>query len=94
AKHFNERGLPGKDYAYTNPGMNKVMQAVGRVIRGEKDHGAVLLVDERYMQSQYQDLFKKEWSDYRVVFNDDELEDELQTFFINDDKTNANKGQL
>ena len=94
AKHFNERGLPGKDYAYTYPGMNKVMQAVGRVIRGEKDHGAVLLVDERYMQSQYQDLFKKEWSDYRVVFNDDELEDELQTFFINDDKTNANKGQL
>ena len=81
ADFFDEKGLPGKDYAYLNPGMNKVMQAVGRVIRSETDKGAVLLIDDRYLLQQYRDLFKVEWSDYEVVFSPKEVEDTLEGFF-------------
>ena len=82
AEFFDENGLPGKDYAYLNPGMNKVMQAVGRVIRSEDDKGAVLLIDDRYLLQQYRELFKVEWSDYEVVFSPKEVEDTLNEFFI------------
>lgn len=81
AKYYNSLSLSGKDYAYTYPGMNKVMQAVGRVIRSEKDNGAVLLIDERYAQSHYRDLFRHEWSDYRIVLNTEEIGEELKSFF-------------
>ena len=64
--------------------MNRVMQAVGRVIRSEEDVGAVLLIDERYMHRQYQDLFKAEWNNYRVVLTIDDLKDELVSFYKND----------
>lgn len=86
ARFFTENGLPGKDYAYLNPGMNKVMQAVGRVIRSETDKGAVLLIDDRYLLQQYRDLFKTEWSDYEVVFSPKEVEDTLNEFFINNEE--------
>ncbi len=82
AEFFDEKDLPGKDYAYLNPGMNKVMQAVGRVIRSETDKGAVLLVDDRYLLQQYRDLFKVEWSEYEVVFSPKEVEEILSIFFL------------
>ena len=81
AKYYDEKGLSGHDYAYLNPGMNKVMQALGRVIRSEDDRGAVLLIDERYLNNEYRDLFKAEWRDYEVVFNKEELEDIIKDFF-------------
>ena len=81
AEFFDENGLPGKDYAYLNPGMNKVMQAVGRVIRSEDDRGAILLIDDRYLLQQYRDLFKVEWSEYEVVFSPLEVEEILGDFF-------------
>ena len=81
AKHYDEKGLNGHDYAYINPGMNKVMQALGRVIRSESDKGAVLLIDERYLNNEYRDSFKAEWRSYEVVFNEKELEDILKDFF-------------
>ena len=61
--------------------MNKVMQAVGRLIRTESDRGAALLIDERYMWNDYKSLFKKEWKDYEVVYNQEELAETLQRFF-------------
>ena len=81
AAYYKEKGLKGHDYAYTNPGMNKVMQAVGRVIRSETDKGAALLIDERYLYRNYRDLFRSEWSDYEVVLYSDEVKDILQKFF-------------
>ena len=69
-------------YAYLNPGMNKVMQALGRVIRSETDRGAVLLIDERYLTNDYRDLFKSEWRKYEVAFSPKEVSDILQDFFI------------
>lgn len=81
AHYFKEQGKPGHDYAYLNPGMNKIMQAVGRVIRSEEDRGATLLIDERYMNHQYQDLFRVEWSNYLVVLEPQEVKNHLLDFF-------------
>ena len=81
AEYFVERELPGHDYAYLNPGMNKVMQAVGRVIRSEEDRGAVLLIDERYLYKQYRDLYREEWNNYKVVYSPKEVEEILSKFF-------------
>lgn len=81
AKYYDKLGMPGLDYAYVDPGMNKVMQAVGRVIRSEKDKGAILLIDERYMLNKYQDLFKSEWRNYQVVFNKEDINQLLLQFY-------------
>lgn len=48
----------GFAYAYRYPGMNKVLQAAGRVIRTKTDRGIVLLLDERFLQRSYQELFR------------------------------------
>ena len=61
--------------------MNKIMQALGRVIRSENDKGAVLLIDERYLTNEYRDLFKAEWKEYEVVFSPCEVSDICKTFF-------------
>lgn len=81
SEYYDDQGLSGRDYAYLYPGMNKIMQAVGRVIRSEKDRGAVLLIDERYMSRQYQDLYRAEWKNYQVVLSADEVEENLSKFF-------------
>ena len=81
AKYYDAKEESGYNYAYLNPGMNKVMQALGRVIRSETDRGAVLLIDERYLNNEYRDLFKVEWKEYEVVFSPQEVDDILQDFF-------------
>ena len=55
---FDENGY---DYAYVYPGINKVQQAAGRVIRTETDKGRVLLIDDRYISSKYSSLLPLEW---------------------------------
>lgn len=80
-EYYKQNETNGFAYAYTYPGMNKVMQAVGRLIRTENDRGAALLIDERYMWNDYKTLFKKEWDDYEVVYNIEELTEALQMFF-------------
>ena len=59
--YFDQKGLYGFDYAYRYPGMNKVLQAAGRVIRTEKDRGVIALLDERFNYSQYRKMFPREW---------------------------------
>lgn len=65
--YFNEKKKEGFSYAYQFPGMNKVLQAAGRVIRTTEDKGAVLLLDDRFLQSSYQKLFPREWFPHDVV---------------------------
>nr|WP_169084737.1 ATP-dependent DNA helicase [Paenibacillus sp. PL91]MBC9201742.1 ATP-dependent DNA helicase [Paenibacillus sp. PL91] len=60
-EYFNEQGKSGYDYAYVFPGMNKVLQAGGRLIRSETDRGTLVLIDDRYLQSHYQRLLPEEW---------------------------------
>lgn len=66
-KHFQRRGKNGFDYAYTYPGMNKVLQAGGRLIRSEQDYGMVILVDDRYLTAKYQGLLPEMWRDFTVL---------------------------
>lgn len=61
--YFDQKGLSGFDYAYRYPGMNKVLQAAGRVIRTEDDHGVILLLDERFQKEKGKEIFPKEWAD-------------------------------
>ncbi|MCH5251374.1 MAG: ATP-dependent DNA helicase [Lachnospiraceae bacterium] len=65
--YYDEKKGKGFDYAYLYPGVNKVFQAGGRVIRTAEDKGAILLLDERFLQRQYLDLFPREWFPYEVV---------------------------
>ena len=65
--YYNEKNKDGFSYAYLYPGMNKVLQSAGRVIRTTEDVGAVLLLDERFMKRQYQTLFPREWYPYEIV---------------------------
>ena len=59
--YFDQKGLYGFDYAYRYPGMNKVLQAAGRVIRTEDDRGVILLLDERFQREKGKEIFPKEW---------------------------------
>lgn len=67
--YFEEEKGMGFEYAYVYPGMNKVMQAAGRVIRTEEDRGVVLLIDQRFSYPSYKKLFPQEWNSCRYVKN-------------------------
>ncbi len=64
---YQEREGAGFEYAFRYPGMNKVLQAAGRVIRTTEDKGIILLLDERFLEEGYQRLFPKEWKDCKRV---------------------------
>jgi error-prone DNA polymerase len=59
--YFEQQNAAGFDYAYTFPGMNRVLQAVGRVIRSDTDRGVVLLIDTRFNETRYRRLFPSWW---------------------------------
>ncbi|WP_127530678.1 ATP-dependent DNA helicase [Paenibacillus kobensis] len=60
-------GRSGFDYAYVYPGMNKVLQAGGRLIRSENDRGSLLLIDDRYLAQPYNRLLPAQWKEYTIV---------------------------
>lgn len=64
--YFDSRGMRGFDYAYLYPGINKVLQSAGRVIRTETDRGVVLLLDDRFSRRQYRDSFPREWENCQI----------------------------
>lgn len=78
--YFGEREGQGFEYAYLYPGMNKVLQAAGRVIRTVDDRGILLLLDERFLYSGNQQLFPKEWEDYKIV-TVDQVQEEGKAFW-------------
>ncbi|WP_405081220.1 ATP-dependent DNA helicase [Paenibacillus chitinolyticus] len=65
-EHFDRDGRSGFDYAYVFPGMNKVMQAGGRLIRTENDYGTLVLIDDRFLQRRYQSLLPPEWRHFTI----------------------------
>ena len=65
--YFDTDGENGFDYSYRYPGMNKVLQAAGRVIRTAQDVGIIALLDERFLQPAYQRLFPREWETFEIV---------------------------
>lgn len=64
--YFDKRGMDGFDYAYLYPGMNKVLQSAGRVIRTENDRGTILLLDDRFLQRKYREMFPREWDNWKT----------------------------
>jgi len=64
--YYDRKGMDGFAYAYQYPGMNKVMQSAGRVIRTDDDRGVILLLDERFCQSRYRNTFPREWADFEI----------------------------
>lgn len=79
-RYFDDRGLGGFDYAYLYPGMNKVLQSAGRVIRTAADKGCILLLDERFAREEYKKLFPREWKQ-PVFGNVSDLKNVLQNFW-------------
>ncbi|WLD93852.1 ATP-dependent DNA helicase [Alkalihalobacillus sp. AL-G] len=65
--YFTDAGKNGYDYAYVYPGVNKVLQAGGRLIRTEQDRGTIVLIDDRFLTGKYQKLLPEEWSHFRVI---------------------------
>ena len=78
--YFDKKGLDGFDYAYKYPGMNKVLQAAGRVIRTSEDIGVVALLDDRFLQSGYRALFPREWKGYKTVLSNS-VNNEISRFW-------------
>ena len=76
---FTDNYKSGFEYAYLYPGINRVLQATGRVIRTEKDRGIVVLIDERYSTLKYKSLMPEEWNQM-FVRNKNELETALKKF--------------
>ncbi len=78
--YFSKKEEKGFEYAYLYPGMNKVQQAAGRVVRTMQDKGIILLLDERFLTQQVVDTFPAEWEDYDVV-TIETVEDKIVSFW-------------
>ena len=68
--YYDKKGESGFDYAYRIPGMNKVQQSAGRVIRTTEDRGIIALLDERFLYQESLEMFPREWFPYQVVTKD------------------------
>ena len=80
-EYFQQKNNSGYDFAYRFPGMNKVLQAAGRVIRSPQDRGVVLLLDDRFTTAAYQRLFPAHWSHARILSDSEQLRQTLCTFW-------------
>ena len=83
--YYDEKGTSGFSYAYAFPGMNRVLQAAGRVIRSARDRGIVVLIDRRFAQDSYLELFPAHWRDFHRVGNAAEISGAVSAFWINED---------
>ena len=82
--YYDEVNGKGFEYAYLYPGMNKVLQAAGRVIRTASDKGCILLLDDRFATGQYRSLFPREWKNMHYIrYN--EMSDALKDFWSKED---------
>lgn len=80
-RYYDSEGAGGFDFAYRFPGMNKVLQAAGRVVRSETDRGVVLLIDSRFRSAAYSSLFPDHWKEIAGVRSAAELEERLRAFW-------------
>ena len=79
--YFNQVQGQGFQFAYQYPGLNRVMQAAGRVIRSEQDRGIIVLIDERFIQARYRRLFPREWRGFQAVGSQVDLATGLARFW-------------
>lgn len=79
--YYNNKNNRGFEYSYIYPGMNRVLQAAGRVIRTENDRGVVLLIDERFSYNLYNRLLPDEWKFIKKVKTPQKLKENLLSFW-------------
>ena len=79
--YYENKCERGYDYAYTFPGMNRVLQAAGRVIRTEQDQGVLVLVDSRYAEEPYLHLYPAHWQGITAAANASALAHRLERFW-------------
>lgn len=65
-QYYEKQGRDGFFFAYLCPGMNRVQQAAGRVIRTAQDRGVIALLDERFCHESYRNLFPREWENVKI----------------------------
>ncbi|MEM7032731.1 MAG: ATP-dependent DNA helicase [Chloroflexota bacterium] len=80
--YFQDVDQRGFEYAYQYPGLNRVMQAAGRVIRTETDRGVIILIDERFTQQRYRRLYPEGWQYFEAVRDTESLTVRLETFWL------------
>jgi DNA excision repair protein ERCC-2 len=80
-KYYQENLNKGYEFAYLYPGLNKIMQAGGRVIRSEYDRGFILLLEDRYAMSSYQKHIPEHWKPLQQIYNKDHLKELLSSFW-------------
>jgi len=88
--YFDNREGAGFQYAYQYPGINRVLQGAGRVIRRARDRGIVLLVDQRYARHSYRSLLPRHWRPVKIGDRAD-LETALSGFWQGSGKTSDSK---
>ena len=79
--YFNNNDLNGFEFTFVNPGINKIMQSVGRVIRSEKDRGIALLIDKRYSYKNYRFLFQDVWKNSKFIKSSEDIAKEVEYFY-------------
>ena len=79
--YFEQAYGKGYAYAYQYPGMNKVLQAAGRLIRDRSDYGFILFMDDRYLSAQYRPLFPLHMRHYECIDNEVQLKETLHQFW-------------
>ena len=73
--------MSGYDYSYVNPGINKILQAAGRVIGSEKDKGIVMFIDDRYKQRKYKEVIQREYKNNYYVSSNKEIKEIIDDFW-------------
>lgn len=89
-EYYQREKLQGFQFAYQIPGMNKVLQAAGRVIRDVSDRGVVLLLDQRFSSPDYQKLFPPHWKKYLITRSNRQLTLNIQEFWQNSSDNRGN----
>lgn len=79
--YFQKQNGYGFDFSYTFPGINRVVQAAGRVIRTDEDKGIIMLIDDRFKTPKYKSLFPKEWSNHYNVQNPEQSKRIIEDFW-------------
>ena len=83
SEYFNDMFFDGEKFAYHYPGLNKVFQAGGRVIRSETDRGYLLIIDDRFLTEDNIELLPENWSNVKKVKDNNDIKEKICDFWQN-----------
>ena len=79
--YYDEKYEEGKQFAYLYPGLNRVLQAAGRVIRREDDRGVIVLIDDRFRDPLYKKTVPALWKGMRFIQDPVALNENIKRFW-------------